>query len=131
MGRKPKPAEVIPLNKQAIADGSTTLIARATAVTEQALLDLEHNLRATQDLIESGEDYDDRLGSHQAFLTDKLSRLVSSIRQLDAHASKALKKLPPTERDKLVAAYIKALPPDRLQRLYEEIGELLGETSLL
>lgn len=79
--------------------------------------------------VERAKEYDDKLVSHLAWLTIRITEVATSLRQLEKH-DRAMSRTP-EQRHRLVLAYIKQCDPVRRAEIGAEIGKLAEQRSVL
>lgn len=106
--------------QEAVSVGTEALRRCITRVAKQ-LDDAEDN----------GEKYNDKLGSHLAYLSEPAARNLVALRQLEAHEKKMAEEMSPEDQDAMIAEYIRDLPRDRLAPIRAALADRDAEGSVL
>lgn len=82
-------------------------------------------------MLAEGEEYDDKLASHVAWVTKYMAGSLSELRQLEKHEQRMVDDMTPEELHRVVVAYVHELDPDGRQVFRELLDECEGQESLL
>ena len=117
-GSLPLPDDLDPL------DQARQLVVRGSAAMDRILALIESKIAA-------GDRYDDKLGSHYAWMMQKQVQAMEGLRKVDAHYHRWAKAASAEERDALVLAYLRAMPPARRAEMRAALDELEEDRALL
>jgi superfamily II RNA helicase len=106
------------------------MLDRARESMDRALRALDSATKRVIEKLEGNEEYDEKVGSHLAWVTAKVAEVTSALRQLEKH-DKAMSRTP-EQRFRLVIEYIKnELDPARRAQLAELLSGLEQERRVL
>jgi uncharacterized membrane-anchored protein YhcB (DUF1043 family) len=108
---------------------TATLLDAGTRALERALKGLDRCVARVEADLDGGE-YDTKLGSHLAYLAEKLSPMINQLRQLEKHAADAAKKLTPAENAQAAIQIVTGLPRELRAHVLEQIRPLAEEGAL-
>ncbi len=102
---------------------------RQTAI--DAARGLRECMSRVREMLEQNREYDDKLASHYAWLSQHLAGLLRELRQMEKHDRAAVKAFTPEERDRHVRAYIAELAKERRADFRNMLDALDREELLL
>lgn len=107
-----------------IPEKADRALEKARGTVDRAVSALDRCVTRVADTLDAADDYDPKLASHLAYLTEHATSVLDGLRKLEKHDKDAVKAMTVDERDDLLKAHIATMPIDRRKALRAWLDDL-------